>query len=224
MVIISRIPVVKLSLLTVLMTLAAPSESATLSVKLPGLAGDYPYTPVVIGTAPFQLGARFSRIDSVALSFTASGSPGSYELCSLLGACTVADWVPSALFYFTTEAGFDPPPFASVELLSTAPAFVEVSIESPFSLYTFDLLLDGAGTLNVSHDALTCIGCTIEVLQFPAFTIAAASLTVEGTIVPLPAAFLLLLSAISCTALPRAAYSKLRRLSTPGVSKPLSSC
>jgi len=188
----------RIIVLLIALSSSAFSQAATVSVLLPSLEGIYSTsnTYPTSRVDAFNLGVQFSSITSVLLELTGISTPGSARTCDAsLGVCVVSPFnpkmgtmlltsdIPSAILG-SSSFDFDTKSSISVPIWSTswAAGFLNPGF------------LSGNGRLALSSSSPADVGF---ILTDATIDVSNVKLTVEGTVVPIPAALPLLVSGLT---------------------------
>lgn len=163
------------------------ANATTISLSFPELTGTYIYGDLA-QTTSFDFGVQFSSIQNATIEVTATGTAGLMKTCLASNPldCSTSSFGPEAYYSFEWESGFGLPPSGSLAPFTSTPATHQDNLIQP--LRDIEFLLDGTGVLRLGHVGIFVVDIyTLEILTPAEFEISDVTLTVEGTVVPLPA-------------------------------------
>ncbi len=169
------------------------SQAASVSVWVPSLDGLYStsstYPTSRVGA--FNLGVQFSSITSVSLALTGMSTPGVERTCDAVFGCVDAPFDPM-MDALLVSSEVVPQPLGYNQFDFTAANSINVAI-APYD-FSNPSFLSGYGFLALSVLNPASIGIVLTDAIIDASNV---RLTVEGTVVPIPAALPLLMSGLT---------------------------
>jgi hypothetical protein len=175
----------------------------TIAVDMPSLIGTY-WMGGPTRSADFDLGAQFTSIDSAVLEVTGTGIPGTLLVCDSLNPmdCFTSALDPRLFYQFVSEPGMGNAPYGGLGVYGPPPPQTIFQVlDAPFT--SLDFLLDGKGTLEMTHDGFACIAiynCSVLTAAQVTVVPATARLVVSGNAVPEPPTFLLVMAVMALMA------------------------